>query len=152
MSCSADGPGGDVKLDVVVIAVEVKTVVTYDIAKGEHVQDEVPWGTPCVRGAVEEGQLLILMNCCLSERYDLSQVSAVPVMLREDSRRERRMEWLMVSKAAVRSRRMRIVRCPESEERRSLVILRRAVYVLCCERNPDFSGSNRSLEMRWVLS
>ena len=56
-----------------------------------------PWGTPCDRGAVEEVQLLILMNCCLSKRYDLSQVSAVPVMLREASRRERRMEWLMVS-------------------------------------------------------
>jgi len=30
------------------------------------------------------------------------------------------------------------VRCPESEERRrSLVILRRAVSVLCCERDTD---------------
>ena len=50
-----------------------------------------PWGTPCDRGAVEVVQLLILMNS-LSERYDLSSVSAVPVMLRGDSRRERRME------------------------------------------------------------
>ena len=40
MSCSADGLGGDVKLDVVGIAVEVKTVVMYDIDKGEHVEDE----------------------------------------------------------------------------------------------------------------
>ena len=59
----------------------------------------------------------------------------MPVMWREDSRRESRMEWLMVSKAAVRSRRMRMVRCPESEERRrSLVTFRRAVSVLCFER------------------
>jgi len=40
VSCSADGLGGDVKLDIVCIAVEVKTVVTYDIAKGEHIEDE----------------------------------------------------------------------------------------------------------------
>ncbi len=60
------------------------------------------------------------------------------MMLREDSKRERRIVWLMVSKAAVRSRRMRMLRWPESEEmRRSLVTLRRAVSVLCCERKPD---------------
>ena len=90
-----------------------------------------PWGTPCNRGAVEEVQLLMLMNCCLLVRYDLNQERAVPVMLRDDSRRERRMVWLMVSKAAVRSRRRRMLRWPESEERRrSLVTLRRAVSVL----------------------
>ena len=49
-----------------------------------------------------------------------------------------RMEWLIVSKAALRSRRMRIEREPESaESRRSLVTLRRAVSVLCFELNPD---------------
>lgn len=42
-------------------------------------------------------QLLIWMNCCLFVRYDLNQERAVSVMLREDSRLERRMEWLMVS-------------------------------------------------------
>ena len=52
--------------------------------------------------------------------------------------REMRVEWLMVSNAADRSRRMRIEREPESaESRRSLVTLRRAVSVLCIERNPD---------------
>lgn len=41
------------------------------------------------------------------------------------------MVWLIVSKAAVRSRRISRLRCPVSEERsRSLVILRRAVSVL----------------------
>ena len=94
-----------------------------------------PWGTPWDREAVEEVQLLMLMNCCRLVRYD--QERAVPVILREDSRRERR-EWLMVSNAAVRSRRMRMLRWPESEERRrSLVALRRADSVLCCERKPD---------------
>ena len=59
----------------------------------------------------------------------------------------------MVSKAAVRSRRMRMLRCPESEERRrSFVILRRAVSVLCFDRKPDWKDSNRLLEVRWVLS
>ena len=73
-------------------------------------------------------QLLVLMNCCLFVRYDFSQERAVPVMLREDSRQERRMVWLMVSKSAVRSSRMRMLRLPESEERRrSLVTLSRAV-------------------------
>ena len=59
----------------------------------------------------------------------------------------------MVSKAAVRSRRMRMVRWPESEERRrSFVILRRAVSVLCWDRKPDWKHSKRLLEVRWVLS
>lgn len=30
--------------------------------------------------------------------------------------------------------------------------LMRAVSVLCCERKPDWNGSNRSFEQRWVLS
>ena len=72
----------------------------------------------------------------------MNQERAVPVMPREYWRRERRMEWLMVSKAALRSRRMRIVRRPESAERsRSLVIFSRAVSVLCFERKPDWKGS-----------
>ena len=50
----------------------------------------------------------------------------------------RRMLYEMVSKAALRSRRMRIVRCPESAAmRRSLVILTRAVSVLWRGRKPD---------------
>lgn len=76
-------------------------------------------------------QLLMLMYWCRSERYDLNQERAVPVMLRDDSRRVRRIEWLMVSNAALRSRRMSMLREPVSEERRrSLVTLRRAVSVL----------------------
>ena len=71
------------------------------------------------------------------------------VMLSDDSRRDSRMVWLMVSNAAVRLRRMWMFRLPESEERRrSLVILRRAVSV----RNPDVNGLKRLLELRWDLS
>ena len=51
-----------------------------------------PWGTPWVRGAVEELQLLIEMNCWWSERYDLIQERAVPDKPREVWRREMRME------------------------------------------------------------
>jgi hypothetical protein len=43
----------------------------------------------------------------------MNQVRAVPVMPSEDWRRDMRMEWLMVSKAALRSRRMRMEREPE---------------------------------------
>ncbi|CAL8299263.1 unnamed protein product [Merluccius merluccius] len=55
----------------------------------------------------------MLMNWCLSGRYDVNQERVVPVMLMEVSRRVSRMEWLMVSKAALRSRRMRILREPQ---------------------------------------
>ena len=66
----------------------------------------------------------------------------MPVKPREDWRRVMRMEWQMVSKAALRSRRMRMERWPESADRRmSLVTFVRAVSVLCCERNPDCSIS-----------
>ena len=68
----------------------------------------------------------------------MNQVRAVPVMLSEDWRREMRMEWLMVSKAALWSMRMRMEREPESAERRmSFVTIKRAVLVLCLERKPD---------------
>ena len=54
-----------------------------------------------------------------------------------------------MSKAALRSRRMRIFREPVSEDsRRSLVTLRRAVSVLCLERKPDWKSSKRSLVSR----
>jgi len=42
----------------------------------------------------------MLIDCCLFVRDDLSQERAVLVMLRDNSRWERRMLWVMVSKAA----------------------------------------------------
>ena len=54
-----------------------------------------------------------------------------------------------MSKAALRSRRMRILREPVSEDsRRSLVALRRAVSVLCSERKPDWKSLKRLLVFR----
>lgn len=48
---------------------------------------------------------------------------------------------------------MRILRWPESaERRRSFVTLSRAVSVLCFGRKPDWNGSKRLLELRWVWS
>lgn len=38
MSCSHDGFGGDVELDIVSIAMEVKTMAVDDGTEGEHVQ------------------------------------------------------------------------------------------------------------------
>ena len=45
-----------------------------------------PRGTPRDRRTVEEVQLLMWMNCCRPVKYDLGQESAVPVMVRDDSR------------------------------------------------------------------
>lgn len=71
------------------------------------------------------------------ERYDENQSMGVddrPM----DASLWRRMEWEIVSKAALRSRRMRIDRSLESAAiRRSLVILIRAVSVLWWGWNPD---------------
>lgn len=56
----------------------------------------------------------------------------------EDSRRVMGMEWLMVSKAALTPRRMRIEREPELAERRmSLMTFNKAVSVTCLERKMD---------------
>ena len=52
----------------------------------------------------------------------MNQERAVPVIPRVDLSRERSMGWLMVSNAELRSRRMRMLSEPESQEsRRSLV-------------------------------
>lgn len=52
---------------------------------------------------------------------DWSHEGAVLVMARWDSRQERRVDWLLVSKAAVRLSRVRILRRPESVERGGFV-------------------------------
>ena len=72
----------------------------------------------------------------------MNQVRAVPVMPSEEWRRKMRMEWSIVPKAVLRSRRLRMEREPESAERRmSFVIFKRAVSVLCLEQKPDWKGS-----------
>lgn len=40
MSCSGDGFGGDVELDVIGVAVEVETMTMYDITMWEDVENE----------------------------------------------------------------------------------------------------------------
>ena len=71
------------------------------------------------------------------------QVPSIPGSLSLVSR----MLWLTVSKAALRSRRMRMLREPVSAEvRRSFRTLRRAVSVLWRGRKPDWRGSN------WLLA
>ena len=70
-------------------------------------------------------------NCCLSDRYELNQESAEPVSPRWVERRLRSMGWEMVSKAAERSNRTRILMRPTSAAmRRSFVIFNSAVSVL----------------------
>jgi len=65
-------------------------------------------------------------------------VSVMPI----EANLSRRMECEMVSKAALRSRRMRMDNSPESAAiRRSFVILRRAVSVLWRGRKPDWNWS-----------
>lgn len=62
-----------------------------------------PCGAPGDRRSVEEVQMLMVIDCCLSVRYDLNEDRAVQVMLRVDSRQERR-------KDPVRSRKRRTLR------------------------------------------
>ncbi len=51
-----------------------------------------PWRTPWERREVGDLQLLMEMKCRLSERYDVKQLRAVPVMLKMVSSQVRRME------------------------------------------------------------
>ena len=81
------------------------------------------------------------MNWVRSERYEWNHCRGVPDIPMEVSR-SRRMECEMVSKAALRSRRMSIDNCPESAAiKRSYVILMSAVSVLCRGRKPDWNCS-----------
>ena len=43
MSYGGEGFGGDVKLDVVSVAVEMEVMTADDVTKGEHVEDEEKW-------------------------------------------------------------------------------------------------------------
>jgi hypothetical protein len=90
-------------------------VVAYDVTKGKNVEDEqkgTKYGTLGDTGVVMDLQLLMKMKWNLSERYDLNQEFVEPVMPMHDCRRLRSMEWSMVSKAALRSRRRRMLSEP----------------------------------------
>lgn len=64
----------------------------------------------------------------------------------------RRNVWEIVSKAALKSRRMRMVRDPESASRRSLVILMRKGFSALTGRKPDWKSSGLDgSEVGWRL-
>ena len=43
VSCSGDRCGGDVKRYVIGIAMEAETMMAYNVAKGEKIEDEKQW-------------------------------------------------------------------------------------------------------------
>lgn len=144
-SGGSDGFGGDVQLGDIGVPVEIETMVVYDVTKRKHVNEKEAVTKHWVLGDtlrdVLDWNVLMLMNWWWTVRYDFNQERAVPVMLRDDSRRVRRMEWIIVSKAALRSSKMRILKEWMPEERmRSLVTLRRAFFVLWCDLKPDWNG------------
>ena len=89
-----------------------------------------PCGTPHDVGNMSEKQLPVLMACCLSVRYEVNELRAVPDMPYHVDRRVMRILWSMVSKAADRSSRVRAVTFPLSMLRlMSLCTFKRAVSV-----------------------
>ena len=79
---------------------------------------------------MSEKQIPILMACCLSVRYAVHQLRAVPDIPYHVDKRVMRMLWSMVSKAADRSSRVSAVTLPLSMLRfMSLCTVKRAVSV-----------------------
>ena len=90
-----------------------------------------PWGTPHVTDWVWDLEPPMETYSVRSDRYDLNQFSAVLLRPIVEWRRSSKMLWSTVSKAAVRSRRMRREGEPASAAiKRSFVTLTRAVSVL----------------------
>ena len=111
-----------------------------------------PWVTPSKAPKHPDLWSLICRKCWRSVRYDVNQQSAAPV-IPMSARWSRSIVWEIVSNAALRSRRMRMVRSPESAaQRRLLVILTRAASVLCFGLKPDWKGSWRLFVSRWDCS
>lgn len=101
-----------------------------------------PWGTPQERGATDEEQFPRWTAKLLSVKYDLNHFRAVPVTPTLCSSRDKRIEWLTVLKAEVKSKRTKTADFPESTaKRRSLYTLRRAVSVLWRGLKPDWNFS-----------
>ena len=89
-----------------------------------------PCGTPHDVGNVSEKKLPILMACCLSVRYEVNQLRAVPDMPYHVDRRVMRIVWSIVSKVADGSSRVKAVTFPLSMLRlMSLCTFKRAVSV-----------------------
>ena len=64
-----------------------------------------PWGTPYMSCDGDEDELLTEVDWYLSERYEWNHWSAVDWMPKTEFRRERRIWWSVVLKAAERSKR-----------------------------------------------
>ena len=83
-----------------------------------------PWGTPYMSCDGEEDELLTEVDWYLSEKYDWNHWSAVDWMPKTEFRREMRMLWSVVSKAAERS-----------SKRRMEMSLSRAERISCTTQN-----------------
>ena len=105
--------------------VTVYRVVSYDIGE-EH--GHYYWALTC-NG--DEDQLLTEVDWYLSERYDWNNWSAVDWIPKTEFRRERRIWWSVVSKAAERSNKRRTEMLSLSRvERISFTICNKTVSVL----------------------
>ena len=112
-----------------------------------------PWGTPYMSCDGDEDELLTEVNWYLSERYEWNHWSAVDWMPKTEFRRERRIWWSRVSKAAERSNKRRTKMLSLSgAERISFTIRNKTVSVLCPVRQADWKGLLRLFSWRWERS
>ncbi len=112
-----------------------------------------PWGTPNCTEPILDLHPPRDTNCLRFERKNLNQFNAVSVTPKTVFNQESKREWCKVSKAALRSSKIRIDREPESAAiNRSLVTLTNAVSVLCNLQKPDWRASKRLFKARWVYN
>ena len=91
-----------------------------------------PCGKPNIKGEGEKKELVTTTDWFLSSRYDQNLWSTVERVPRTVSRRERRIWWCIVSKAAERSSKSRAeILSSSTAVSRSLTTRRSAVSVLC---------------------
>ncbi len=101
-----------------------------------------PWGTPQESGAADEENSPRWTEKLLSVRYDWNHLRAMPLIPTHSSSLDKRIEWLTISKAEVKSKRTKTAELPESTaKRRSLETLKRAVSVLWRGLKPDWNFS-----------
>ena len=89
-----------------------------------------PWGTPYMSCDGDEDELLTEVDWYLSERYEWNHWSAVDWMPKTEFRRERRIWWSIVSKAAERSNKRTEMLLLSRAERISFTIRNNMVSVL----------------------
>ena len=89
-----------------------------------------PWGTPYMSCDGDEDELLTEVDWYLSERYEWNHWSAVDWMPKTEFRRERRIWWSSVSKAAERSNKRSRTEMLSRAERISFTIRNKTVSVL----------------------